>query len=451
MEGTTKKWEDMTWQEKREERFKRWLNPRNTRFKDAEAEKRYKTRVARFIKAIKMEEPDRVPCILPVTYYPATHIGVSYRTIMYDYSELRRAWLTFMKDFPEMDECSGPGFVMSGRVMDAIDSKIQKWPGHGLPEDAWYSQFVEGEYMKADEYDDIMKDPTGYSLRVSLPRTSGLFKPFERMMMGGGMGMGMGMGGLGWVAMMTDPEMRKVFQTLMDVADDYTEWRNTVADISRIILSEGFPGIHGGMSVAPFDALADGLRGTHGMAIDMYRQPEKMLEYVEYITPQIIEGTLRMSAMSDCPIIGMPLHKGDDTFMSDAQFEKFYWPSFKKVLLAYIEEGLVPFPFAEGKYNHRLKFIAEMPKSGVVWYFDQTDMKEAKRILGNTSCIVGNLPASVVITGTPQEVREGCRRLIEDCAPGGGYILSGGASADNGNAANLHAMLAAAEEYGYYK
>jgi hypothetical protein len=57
----TKAWADMTWQEKREERFKRWLSPKNVKFVSKEAEKLYKARVTRFIKAIKMEEPDRVP------------------------------------------------------------------------------------------------------------------------------------------------------------------------------------------------------------------------------------------------------------------------------------------------------------------------------------------------------------------------------------------------------
>jgi len=449
MEGV-KNWEKLTWQEKREERFKRWLSPKNVKFKNKEAEKKYKTRVARFIKAIKMEEPDRVPCILPVGYFPAAYIGVNFHTVMYDYGELRRAWLTFMHDFPDMDEFSGPGLVMPGRILDALDAKTQKWPGHGLPKDSWYYQFVEGEYMKADEYDYIMKDPTDYGLRVSLPRTSGLFKPFERMMPM--RGMGMGGGGMGWVAMFTDPEMRKTFQTLMSLADDYDEWRKTVMEISQIVLSEGFPNVRGGgMSIAPFDGLADGLRGTHGTVMDMFRQPEKILEYVEYTTPQLIEQTIRMASMSDCPVVAMPLHKGDDVFMSDAQFEKFYWPTFKRLLLAMIEEGLVPYPFAEGKYNLRLKYIADMPKSSVVWYFDQTDMKEAKRILGNTSCIVGNVPSSIMITGTTRQVKEHCRKLIEDCGKGGGYILSGGASVDNGNAENLRAMLEAVEEYGYYK
>src|SRR4030067_852287 len=133
METTGKKWADMTWQEKREERFKRWLSPKNVKFKNKEAEKKYKTRVARFIKSIKMEERDRGPFTLPVGYFPAAYIGVNFHTVMYDYKELRRAWLTFMRDFPEMDEFSGPGLVMPGRVLDAIDNFTQKWPGHGLP------------------------------------------------------------------------------------------------------------------------------------------------------------------------------------------------------------------------------------------------------------------------------------------------------------------------------
>ena len=137
--------------------------------------------------------------------------------------------------------------------------------------------------------------------------------------------------------------------------------------------------------------------------------------------------------------------------MSDKQFERFYWPSLQKLFLAMIDEGLVPFPFAEGGYNSRLKLITDTPKSGVVWYFDQTDMAQAKKILGNVSCIVGNVPSSIVMTGTSKQVKENCRKLIETCAPGGGYILAGGASIDNGDIANLKAMMEAAYEYGIYK
>jgi len=92
-----------------------------------------------------------------------------------------------------------------------------------------------------------------------------------------------------------------------------------------------------------------------------------------------------------------------------------------------------------------------MPKGAVVWHFETMDMAYAKKVLGDNACIAGNLPASILCTGTPQQVKESCRKLIETCAPGGGYILTGAASMDNGNPDNLRAMTEAAKEYGVYR
>ena len=77
-------------------------------------------------------------------------------------------------------------------------------------------------------------------------------------------------------------------------------------------------------------------------------------------------------------------------------------------------------------------------------------MREAKRVLGDTCCLAGNVPTSLMCTGTPEAVKEHCRKLIEICAPGGGYILTGGASASEVRAENLRAMMEAALEYGVY-
>jgi uroporphyrinogen-III decarboxylase len=86
-----------------------------------------------------------------------------------------------------------------------------------------------------------------------------------------------------------------------------------------------------------------------------------------------------------------------------------------------------------------------------MWYFDQTDMLEAKEMLGNTSCIVGNVTSSILRDGTSQDVKQHCRRLIESCAPGGGYILSGGViNIDKGKIENLQAIMEAAYKYGMY-
>jgi uroporphyrinogen-III decarboxylase len=148
----------------------------------------------------------------------------------------------------------------------------------------------------------------------------------------------------------------------------------------------------------------------------------------------------------------MPLHKGADGFMSEEQFAKFYWPSFKKEMEGMIDAGLIPVPFAEGSYNNRLDIIADwdIPKGKVVWGFDQTDMKAAKEKLGDKFAIYGNVPASLFATGTPEDVDSYSKNLIETCAPGGGFCLAPGAVVDITTPANLHAFFESTKKYGVY-
>ncbi len=440
-----KKWADLTWEEKREERFKRWLSP-DVKFSSLEAEKAYQARVNRFIKAIKLEEPDRVPVMLPAGNIPAYYAGANLKTVMYDYDEMKRAWRKFFHEF-DMDTFIGPGLVLPGKVLDAIDFKLNKWPGHGLADDIESYQFIEGEYIKAEEYDALIKDPSDFWLRTFLPRAVGACKAFEKLpQLTAFIGIP-----VFYIAHLADPEIRAAFETLMDAGIETMKWMEAVRDVSQESLEAGFPSIWGGMSGAPFDLIGDMLRGTHGIMLDMYRRPDKLHEAMERQVPIVIDEAVAGANASGCPIIIMPLHKGTGGFMSNKQYQTFYWPTFKKVLLGLINEGLVPMPFAEGNYEPRLEIIKDMPRSSMVWWFEHMDMARAKKILGDTACIAGNVPVTLLCTGTPQEVKERCRQLIEVCAPGGGYILTGGAAMDRGNPDNLRAVMAAAQEYGVYK
>ena len=207
----------------------------------------------------------------------------------------------------------------------------------------------------------------------------------------------------------------------------------------------------GAFAKAPFDTIGDTLRGTQGVVMDMYRQPDKLFEALDVITDLTIDATITAVNNSGGIMAMFPLHKGADGFMSDKQFDRFYWPSLRRVILALIDEGIMPMLFAEGSYTARLETVNEFPRGAVMWLFDQTDMARAKEVLGDRCCITGNVPASLISTGTAQEVKEYCRNLIETCAPGGGYILSAGSSVTSAPPENLRAMMEAAKEYGVYK
>ena len=436
---------ELSWEEKREERFKRWLSP-DIEFASPEAEQLYKERTTRFIKVIKLEEPDRVPCILPSGFFPAYYAGYDLKTVMYDFEKLKKAYLKFIDEF-DMDTFTGPSLVFPGKALDITDHRLHKWPGHGLPDNASLYQYVEKEYMGPDEYSALLGNPADFWWRCLLPRVVGALEPFKKLPPMNGM---MGIPMMFYAAVAT-PDVEAAFKKMFEAGKEVIKWQKVVGEVNMASLAAGIPNLRGGaMGGAPFDNIADMLRGTHGMVMDTYRQPEKLHEAMDYWLKLQLETSVKNFPMTACPICMMRLHKGDDTFMSDKQFEEFYWPTLRAIFMAMIEEGLVPVPFAEGRYTNRLKQIADTPKSGVVWWFDQTDMAQAKEILGDVCCIMGNVPSSIVMTGTVAQVKENCRKLIKGCAPGGGYILSGGASVDKGNIENLQAMMEAVKEYGVY-
>ena len=443
---TVENWSELTPEQKREERFNRWLEAPGVEFKNEGAKKLYRERVTRFVRAISLGEPDRVPVLLPSGFFPAYYAGYDLRTVMYDYDKLREAWLKFAAEF-DMDSFTGPGLVFPGRVLEMTGHRLHKWPGHGLPDNASVYQYVEQDYMKADEYDAFLDNPSDFWWRYFLPRTVGAFEPFHKLLPFSAM-MGVSLGNY---AAMAEPDVEAALEVMIEAGKETRKWMAVVGETSREILAAGIPNFRGGgFGGAPFDTVVDMLRGTQGMVMDMYRQPEKMHEVMEKVTPLIVKAAVAAADASGCPVCFMPLHKGNESFMSPKQFETFYWPSFRKVLEGMIAEGLVPNPFAEGKYGARLEVIADLPKGATVWWFEDTDMALAKKILGGRACIAGNVPASIMHAGTPADVRESCRRLIETCAPGGGYILTAAAGMNEGDPDNLRAFMEAAVAYGIY-
>jgi len=437
-------WAELTPQQRRDIRLERWASGAGIKFDSPETEKGYRARATRLAKAARLEIPDRVPCMVPTGWFPAINAGITLKEAMYNPGKMKRAWLKFVDEY-DSDTFDGTIFFQAA-VNDFLEAKTMKWPGHGLPDNSHSYQYVEGEYMKAHEYDLFMKDPFDFQLRHLLPRTYGKFEFFadipsfssyqglpQRLM-----------------AMCSDPRFIKLARVINEASRAMLEFQKVANETTQAALARGFPMFRGGLAVAPFDVFADNLRGTKGIVMDMYRQPEKIHEAMEFVLPHLLRRAVAMSDMADCPIIMMPLHKGDDTFMSDEQFETFYWPTFRRLLVGMVEEGLIPFPVAEGAYNRRLEVIKDLPRASVIWMFDQTDMANAKKILGDTCCICGNVPVSLAYTGSTREMKEYCRRLIETCAPGGGYILSGGFTFDMAKPENLRAMMEAVEEYGRY-
>ncbi len=397
--------------------------------------------------AVQLRKPDRVPFLPFPHFYPAKAHGISFKEFMYDYDKIKAASKALILDIePDMYVNPIPTFGL-GPVVELLDFKQLKWPGHGLSDDLMY-QFIEDEYMSADEYDVFFSDPTDFMMRTYLPRICGILEPMKQLPYMPAqyylrLPRSVGVFGI--------PEVADALQKLIAAGTESQKMTAKAIEFAGEMTELGFPSMFGGSSYAPFDFWADNFRGTRGMLLDMYRHPEKIEKAIEMILPVLVESAIAPAKMTDCPYIFIPLHKGVDTFMSLDQFKNFYWPSLRELMMQLIDEGLVPCPLWEGKCESRLEVIKDIPRGKAIYIFENTDIFKAKEILGDTVCIKGNMPASLLIAGTVEQVVDYTKKLIDIVGKDGGFIMEGAMGIpDEAKPENVKAWAECTKDYGVY-
>lgn len=411
-------------------------------------EQLYREREKRVNDAIQLKAPDRVPLITSGAFFPARYAGITFQKAMYDYDELAAAWKKYATDFqPDMIHQPFTSSAL-GPLLEILDFKQLLWPSHGVAPDVSF-QFVEGEPMKAEEYDAFLFDPSDFMLRSYLPRVCGALASLKDLPYIGGLYYTRALTGISAFGI---PEVARALETLVKAGAEAQRMQAKAASFSEDLKALGFPIAVSGSVYAPFDYIGDYFRGTRGIMLDMYRRPEKLLKAMDKVLPLILDSAVESARKTGIPRVWIPLHKGADEYMSLEQFKTFYWPTLHQLMLALIGEGLTPCPFFEGQYISRLEIIGDIPKGKALYKFEHTDIFIVKRLLGDRVCLRGNVPASLLCTGSTTDVREYCRKLIDVVGKGGGLIVDGAAGIpDEARVENVKAMIEFTREYGVYR
>ena len=442
-------WNKLSRAEKFEARFAEWISA-PIPFATPEAEAAYRERTQMFKDVVQLKKPVRVPIQLTSGIVPFAYAGVTTEEAMYDYDKLGLAFKKFNQDF-QTDVAISCLMAGSGPLFDILDYKLYRWPGRGVAATASY-QALEGEFMHADEYDLLINDPSNYFTRYYLPRVFGSLAPWSML------------GAItdvielpftgGYMIPLGIPPVVAAYQKLLEAGQEALKWGTAAVAVDGYsIATLGLPPFIAGACKAPFDTLGDTMRGTRAIMLDKFRQPNKVLAAMERLVPIAIESGVRQATGNHGPFIFIPLHKGADGFMSDKDFKTFYWPTLKAVIVGLVNEGCVPFLFVEGGYNQRLDVIAgdpDIPAGTTFWIFDKSDMREVKKRFGGWACFGGNVPASMLSTGTPEDVEAYVKGLIADVAGDGGFVLAPGAVVDHAKPENMHAMIDTCRKYGVY-
>lgn len=414
---------------------------------NAKVDTLYAQRSKRMADVIALRQPDRVPMIYNSAFWHATYTGITFKTAMYDYDALTAAFRKTVMDL-EPDAVTSPlSLVGIGPVLEMVGFRAYQWPGHGLPDNRPY-QYIDREYMTAAEYDLYLKEPNWFLLTRYMPRVAEAFAPFAEMPE---------LSGMSNVRLMlqtrqfANKSFMAAFNRMVQAGDEAERMAECDRNFAAELKTLGFPLAAAANSTAPYDYFADFLRGSKGIMLDLRRNPDKLLEAMDRIIPLLISNAIEAAKVNGGNIVFIPLHWGLDGFMSPEQFKTFYWPQLRRVMMGLIEAGLVPMPFWEGNCTSRLEIIADIPPGTCIYQFERTDMFRAKEILNGIVCLRGNVPPSMLIGGTPDDVRDYCRKLIDVVGKGGGFILEGATSVPNeARADNVFAMYNTAKTYGRY-
>jgi len=411
----------------------------------------YAERQKRIYDTVMLRMPDRIPVGIQTGAFSCRYAGLPLSAMYYDHFTY---WEACIDSVVDIDPDMGGMMLLgeSGLLNELLDIRTQRWPGGNLPDDVPY-QFVEGEYMKPEEYDLLLSDPSDFVIRYFLPRIYGALEPLAKLppfrtMAGGGF-----LGGI--LGVLASPEFRALGEKIIQANAEQERIMKMMGGIGAIEAQLGYPSQFGfgmGIGGAPFDVISDFLRGMRGAMLDMYRCPDKLLAVCEMVQEwQFARATPAIpDAQGNPPRLFMALHRGSDGFMSKKQFEKFYWPGLKNTLIKAVDLGYIVAPVFEGVWDERLEYLLELPKGKVTFWSERTDIFRAKEVLGDHLCIQGGVPPTLLQAGSTQDVEEHCKKIIKTVGKNGGLLMFPTSAMDFAKPENVKAMVDTIQKYGAY-
>ncbi len=403
-------------------------------------------REKRITDAIHLKPTDRVPIICGMGYFPAKYAAIPSSAAYYDYDAWIAAYRKTLTDY-HADMIYPQGFT-PGKALEILNPNSMRWPGHGVDPYKGH-QSIEIESMQPEDYDAYISDPSDFMFRIMTARSSDGLAGWAKLPRLSSVGGGLGAQGLALA--LTDPDVVKALKVLQQTGRELRKWQKRIAKFNKMMLDCGYPQYFQGSAGPPFDRISIAMRGMRGTMTDLYRRPDKVLAACNTLLKVALEAPMPRPNEFGNTRFFMTVTRGSDNFMSNAQFEKFYWPTFKKLVKTLIERGGTPCVFFEGEFGSKLEHLLELPKGKMLARLDTTDIRRAKEVLKGHICIQGNVPSTLLQTGSVQDVKDYCRNLIDTVGKDGGFILSPRSSTDEVKPENLKAMIDFTHEYGIYR
>jgi len=393
-------------------------------------EQLYAERMKRYVTAMRNEKPDMIPIRPFVAEFTTKYAGYSCQEATQDYANAFDAVLKCAAEFDWDAMVANMVHVWMG-LTQAIGTKYYGVPGIDIPSDTAFQYREPPEekaFMKPDEYDQLIEDPTGFLFNVWLPRTSTEVQTIGEP-----------------VTFRNNMSFLKGGMAMLSYFNAYGP------HIERMRTETGMVSAIAGILKAPLDIIADKLRGYIGLVMDLLERPDKVLAACEALMPHLLHVALSGADPDKNVPITIWMHRGCVPFISHEHFNKFYWPTLKPIVEEIWARGHQVLFYAEGKWAPHLDSFLELPEKSIIYHCDQDDIFEVHKKIKHKFAISGGITNYLLSYGTPDEVRAHCKKVIDEVAREGGYIMDASAIVQNdGSIENIKAMTDFCREYGVY-
>lgn len=379
----------------------------------------YDAKLKRVYDAYNLCEPDRVPIVNLSITWGCSYSNIKIADVLHDKNKLCDTLTDYCKDLTT-------DLMMIGSLSTPLtlyEALKPDQPQYAITEDGFSTEHIECAVMTPEDYPLLIENPEKFIENIMLPRRYPVLnQPY--------------------------PENYRQIQTAYDEVVNYLD--KLVTGTQRVKDRFGVPVLaYNGPLYAPLDFLFDFFRGFKGIMLDIRRNPDYVIKACEKLLDYIID--VKLAQLQEGDMIFIPLHLA--TYLSVKQFEKFYWPTFKKLIDHIASKNAKSVVYLENDWTPYMDYFMEFPKGSVCAIIEYGDMKAFKQKYGDHISLMGGMPCEKLRYSTKSDCIDFTKQTIDDLAPGGGFLWTTDKillSPNDVNIDNYKACIDTVREYGVY-
>lgn len=360
-----------------------------------DAQERVASGLKRIQGAVNFEKVDRIPVVLGGLSAHILHVGKSFAPMVEDPLYASRCLVKTYEEIGLPDGVQHTGFTPY--LLSTLWLSNVKIPGKDIAEDVIW-QVDERELMSLDDYKDIIDH-----------------------------------GFIQWYNRYLDERLDHLPAKVGPFVEKLPEMDRMVRDAGMVPYS---PLIF----TIPYEYFCGG-RTMVKFSRDLYKHLDLVKEAMAVALPEMQEA-MRASLRALRPYaVWLGGWRTASEFVAPKFWDTLVFPYFKAMAETVIEEGVTPVFHLDSNWDRDVEVFLDMPKGCVFSPDGMTDIFRARKILDGHMAVLGDVPASMLSIGTPEEVTAYCNRLLDELGPTGFILAQGCDIPPNAKMENIAAMI----------